>query len=115
MKYQVYQITITQTEANDINAGVKLPKFEAKSDMHFADDIAVRAADALDSGYYTHVADIEADDLDAVFEIGNIGPEENIERHGRMSSVSVGDIITTTETSYVVAPIGFKEIARGEG
>lgn len=44
---------------------------------------------------------IKADDLDEVFEIGNIGPEEHIERVGPMHSISVGDIIV--DTHYGVA------------
>ncbi len=115
MKYQVYQITVTAADVRDLNAGVELPKLEARTEMRFADNMSSAAAAAMDAGHYTHVADIEADDLDAVFEIGNIGPEENIVRHRPMSSISVCDVIATDETSYVVAPIGFKELARGEG
>ena len=40
-----------------------------------------------------HVATIEAVDLNAVFEIGNIGPEDKIERLAPMHSISVGDVI----------------------
>ena len=42
---------------------------------------------------YEIVCEIEAADLDEVFEIGNVGPEENIVRLDRMHSVSVGDVI----------------------
>jgi hypothetical protein len=44
-------------------------------------------------GLYEMVAEIDAEDLDQVFQIGNIGPEENIKRLKPMHSVSVGDVI----------------------
>ena len=58
---------------------------------------------------YEDVAVIEAEDLDEVFEIGNIGPESKIERLGRMHSISVGDVIMTeTYECYVVKGLGFE-------
>ena len=60
---------------------------------------------------YEEVCAIEAEDLDEVFEIGNIGPEEKIERFGPMHSVSVGDIIRTDKYEcYVVKPFGFERL-----
>jgi hypothetical protein len=61
---------------------------------------------------YTHVADIIADDLDHVFEAGNIGPEDRITRHDRMHSISVGDIIEDPNgVKHVVAQFGFEQLA----
>jgi hypothetical protein len=61
---------------------------------------------------YTHVADIIADDLDHVFEAGNIGPEDRITRHDRMHSISVGDIIEDSNgVKHVVAQFGFEQLA----
>ena len=58
-----------------------------------------------------HVATIEAVDLHAVFEIGNIGPEDKIERLAPMHSISVGDVIVDEdEKSFSVDPVGFSEI-----
>lgn len=60
---------------------------------------------------YEEVAAIEADTLDEVFEIGNIGPESKIERFGRMHSISVGDVIRTDKYEcYVVKPFGFERL-----
>jgi hypothetical protein len=61
---------------------------------------------------YDTVCTIIAKNLDEVFEIGNIGPEEKITRLNPMHSVSVGDIIedSTTSKRYVVSPFGFKEL-----
>lgn len=60
---------------------------------------------------YEKVAVIEADSLDGVFTVGNVGPEENIERLAPMHSVSVGDIIISEvgDMAYV-APYGFNRI-----
>ena len=43
-----------------------------------------------------------------VFHIGNMGPEESIERLSQMHSISVGDVLVDEEGQcIVVAPIGF--------
>lgn len=61
---------------------------------------------------YNVVCEIEADDLDEVFEIGNIGPEEKITRIDRMHSVSIGDVIREADTGkcFVVAREGFTRL-----
>jgi hypothetical protein len=92
------------------------------------DPIAAMVKEALAADYYTHVGNITANDLEDVFNVGNIGPEENIERLGRMSSLSVGEIaldvpvrmsslsvgdVVEDENGvrHVVASFGFEEIA----
>ena len=66
--------------------------------------------------YGTPVCTIKAKNLNEVFEIGNIGPEEKITRLNKMHSVSVGDIIvdSTTGRNYIVSSIGFKDLVNGE-
>lgn len=60
---------------------------------------------------YEEVCAIEANDLDEVFEIGNVGPEAKIERFGRMHSVSVGDVIQTEKNElFVVKGLGFERM-----
>ena len=52
-------------------------------------------------------------DLDEVFQIGNIGPEEKIERLNRMHSISVGDVISNVYCEcYVVKDFGFERFER---
>ena len=64
---------------------------------------------------YEEVAAIEAEDLDEVFEIGNIGPESKIERFGRMHSVSVGDVIRDDRgRCFVVKGFGFERLGKKE-
>jgi len=119
MIYQVYQIHLTNDEIALINkeGHDAVDKQSLKLSMSFAEDnIGGLAAEAWDNGYYTHVANITAEDYDQVFEIGNIGPDHNIERIAsepagervRMHSVSVGDMIIAEDgTQVVVAQFGF--------
>lgn len=113
MKFAVYQIQLTEEQRATINAKGHdaVPAQKAKLDMTMdfgGSKIGGLASDAWDAGYYTHVANITADNYNEVFEIGNIGPEQNIERLARMSSVSVGDIIIGEDGSMaVVASFGF--------
>lgn len=114
MKFAIYQIQLTSAQRNTINESGdfdSVPAFAAKTKMSMdfsGNKISGLAYDAFDAGYYTHVANITAEDYNDCFEVGNIGPDENIERLGRMSSLSVGDIIVHEDgTMAVIAPIGF--------
>ena len=114
MNYKLYQIHLTDAEVDQVNAEGhnSVPKQKAKLDMSFTDKVAELASDAFSKGYYTHVSNIEAEGLEGVFEVGNIGPESSIERLGRMHSVSVADVVETPEgVRHVVASVGFKELA----
>jgi len=65
---------------------------------------------ALQNSCYTHVANIVADDINHAFEVGNIGPEDRIERLAQMRSVSVGDVLVDREGAWLVMPVGYREI-----
>ena len=115
MKYQLLQIHLTDAEVHKVNTEGhnSVPKQTMKLDMSvgFGKKIAPIAKKALELGYYTHVANITADSLNGVFEVGNIGPEENIERLAPMHSVSVADIIVDEAgNKNVVASMGFEEV-----
>ena len=111
MKFAVYQIQFTDAQYTAINSGENIPAFEARNAMMMdfrGHKIASLASEAFEAGYYTHVCNIEAKDYEEVFHIGNIGPEESIERLSRMSSLSVGDVVVGEDgTVAVVAPVGF--------
>ena len=113
MKFAVYQIQLTDDQLRTINTkgfdAVPAKKAQLDMTMDFGGSkIGGLASDAWDAGYYTHVANITADNYNDVFEIGNIGPEQNIERLARMSSVSVGDMIIGEDGSMaVVSSFGF--------
>lgn len=113
-QFAVYQIQLTAAQRKTVNESGdfdSVPAFAAKTKMSMdfsGNKIGGLASDAFDAGYYTHVANITAEDYNDCFEVGNIGPDENIERLGRMSSLSVGDIIVHEDgTMAVIAPIGF--------
>ena len=113
MNYKLYQIHLTDAEVDEVNAKGhnSVPKQKLKLDMNFCDNIAEISKAAMDLGYYTHVSNIEADSLEGVFEVGNIGPEANIERLAPMYSVSVGDVVETPEgVRHVVASVGFRQL-----
>lgn len=115
MKYQLFQIHVTDAEVKKINAEGhnSVEKHKLKLDMSFArKETSSIAKEAFDKGYYTHVSNITTDKgLEGVFEVGNIGPEENIERLHRMYSTSVGDIVVDPAgNKHVVAGVGFQEV-----
>tara|TARA_R110000765_G_scaffold284392_1_gene381180 strand:+ start:273 stop:647 length:375 start_codon:yes stop_codon:yes gene_type:complete len=115
-KFKVYQIQLTKAEIEMINTNGhnSVPKQKMRLDisMPVGEPIAAMAKEALAADYYTHVANIEAYSLEDVFECGNIGPEKNIERLDRMSSLSVGDVVEDEYgIRHVVASFGFEEVA----
>ena len=115
MKYTVYQIRYTEDEIAGINAGTKSMKREIRDNMamDFRGDKMVDLVEkALYENFYTAVSFIEATCLDEVFQVGNIGPESQITRLGRMASISVGDLIEDEDGNrHAVANFGFKEVA----
>ena len=58
--------------------------------------------DGNDLFMYRPVANITANSLEEVFEIGNIGPAEKIDVYNKMKSVSIGDIILDEDGNYMV-------------
>ena len=61
--------------------------------------------------HYEHVANLDAEDLNEAFQIGNIGPEEAYTRFKPMHSVSVGDILVTEDNVvHIVANYGFDKL-----
>jgi len=116
MKYKLYQIHLTDAEVDKINAEGhdSVHKQTLKLDMGLRkNDTGALAKEAFDLGYYTHVSNITTDKgFEGVFEVGNIGPEENIQRLAPMYSCSVSDIVEDENgKKKVVAGIGFKEVA----
>ena|SRR6056300_299131 len=118
MIYQLMQIQLSDSDKAAINEAqdhgvIPKNKMRIAMQMDFSGSKTAKiAAEAMSKGFYNHVANIEANDLDEVFEIGNIGPESAIERLSRMSSVSVGDVLVDEAgNASVVASFGFQEVA----
>ena len=104
MKYSIYQINLTDEQHED---KVVLETYRS---VQFGCSVeSVMTAKPL----YSKVAIIDAEDLESVFTIGNIGPEGKIERLAPMHSVSVGDVIVDTSGyASVCMPMGFKQFGK---
>lgn len=85
---------------------------DAKTDPRAMDAMVLGKVDPVFFlSSYEEVCAIEADNLDEVFQIGNVGPEAKIERFGRMHSVSVGDVIRDDRNRcFVVSGLGFERL-----
>ena len=117
MKFTVKQIQIADHVYDTVNAegrfgfraaAALFPEYHARLDTMMSGSKGYKTQYAE---YYSPVCEIEADDLNGVFQIGNIGPEESITRLGQMHSVSVGDIIVDPQgVEYMVNSFGFEEL-----
>ena len=112
MDNKILQIRLTNDEVRTVNelGHGSVPKHVCKLDLSCKENATEIAKDALEKGYYSLVANIEADNLEQVFEFGNIGPEYRIERLGSMSSISVGDIVVNTTGTWLCARFGWEYI-----
>lgn len=121
VNYRIFQINLTRDQTaelrvagilNDLNrSGNLLPEFYKRylATTHKPTSSAIWAAFDL----YKIVATIEAENLDGVFKIGNIGPEEKIARLSTsMHSVSIGDLVHDEKAGkmYYVDMFGFKAL-----
>lgn len=108
MKYDLYQIRLTDEQIDEVNSG-ETPEFYQKYLGITMSPTALKVLDARDM--YSKVAEIKADNLEDVFTIGNIGPESAITRLARMKSVSVGDVVVDQYgAAYVCATFGWQEV-----
>ena len=114
--YKIWQINLTDAEIDTINAAGDhgaVPKnvLRKKIEMSFGKPVGDLVKEAFEKGYYEHVSNITADSLQGVFHIGNIGPEENIERFKPMHSLSVGDVVLDQDGMFhMVASFGFDAV-----
>ena len=122
--FKIFQIHLTDAEVDKVNelGHFSVPKQAAKVRLQFASGYDTRLGsrnaddlvnDAFTNGYFRHVGNIRANDLEGVFEVGNIGPEENIERFSQMHSISVGDVILDEDGKmWLTASVGFEEVRK---
>jgi len=108
--FSVYQIVIDKDLSDLINKEGFDCHVKSKARMEAMLDGDVRRGVMHDC--YTKVAEVVADDLDHVFEVGNIGPEDRITRLEKMTSINVGDIIADADgVCSVVNNVGFTPLA----
>ena len=110
-KYTIFQINLTDAQVDEVNAAKgEYPEFYNKYLRTNFQPKPEAILDAFDM--YKPVAKIEAENLEQVFHIGNMGPEEKIARLDRMHSVSVGDLVFDPNTGiyYYVDSFGFGEL-----
>jgi len=116
MRYTVFQFKLSRAARDAVNslgwtdAMKQFPEVEIQLNVSFSG--GSEGFSAWMSKYYEAVCNIDADTLDGVFHIGNMGPEESIERLGKMHSVSVGDVIRDNDlgTYYMVDAEGFTQL-----
>ena len=111
---KIFQINLTSEEVKTVNekGHHSVPRQICKLDLSCKPNAVEIAEEALENGYYNHVANIRADNLEQVFEYGNIGPEFKIERkpHFPMASVSVGDVVANEDGYWLCARCGWEEL-----
>ena len=104
---KVYQIQLTDAEINAVNSGETSDRIQAyfgrSSDGNFK---------AENFQYYTHVANVDTNDMEEAFELMNLWEDESkVEKLGPCSSMSVGDILVLEcGWSYRCASFGFDKI-----
>ena len=93
--YKLFQISVPSEQYDEVNklgwseAMVKYPLIEASQALRMSGSEAyVTEYDAL----FTHVADLDADNLEEAFRLHNFQEEDKITRYAKQHSLSVGDI-----------------------
>jgi hypothetical protein len=108
--FSVFQIVIDKDLSDLINKEGHRCHVKSLARMEAMMDGDVRLGVMHDC--YTKVAEVVADDLQHVFEVGNIGPEDRITRFDKMTSISVGDIIADADGNrWAVMDVGFMPLA----
>ena len=100
----IYQIQITNSQADAFNAGRSVPSIEAKRTLMIG--ASKFTPDMLQ--YFTEVARVDTNDLEEAFELTNLWEDmSKVEKFTRMSSTSVGDIFLKGDAFYMVDNFGF--------
>ena len=101
---KVYQIRLTDADHHLSDCGVITPRIKAYFDRMF--DHTFKAENFQ---YYDHVANIKTQDFETAFELTNLWNDPSrVEKLGRCSSMSVGDILEDDDGKlYRCASFGF--------
>jgi hypothetical protein len=104
---KVYQIQLTNAEADSINRGEVNKKSQAYFSRMFDGKFKPEIFE-----HYTHVANVYTDDMEDAFRLMNLwdGSDNIVEKLGRCSSMSVGDILEMEDgTKFRCASFGFEQ------
>ena len=100
---KVYQIQLSDAEIAAVNNGETSDRIKAYFDRSFE-----RTFKEENFQYYDHVANVATDDMEEAFQLMNLWDDESkIERLGRCSSMSVGDILECNGERFRCASFGF--------
>jgi hypothetical protein len=101
---KVYQIQLTDLEITIANSGGTSPRLKAYFDRSFESTFK-----AENFEHYTHVANVDTDNMDDAFGLMNMWDEPHlVEKLGPCSSMSVGDILELEDGSrHRCASFGF--------
>ena len=106
---KVYQIQLTDAEVAAVNNGETSDRIKAYFDRSFEGTFK-----AENFKYYTHVANVDLDNMENAFEAMNLWEEsiyfEDIFKLAPCSSMSVGDILDVNGTLFRCASFGFDAI-----
>jgi hypothetical protein len=103
---KVYQIQLTDLEITIANSGGTSPRLKAYFDRSFESTFK-----AENFEHYTHVANVNTDNMDDAFGLMNMWDEPQlVEKLGPCSSMSVGDILEYNGELFRCASFGFTKI-----
>ena len=86
---KVYQIQLTDAEIAAVNNGESSDRIKAYFDRSFESSFK-----AENFQYYTHVANVDTNDMEEAYKLMNLWEDESkVEKLGPCSSMSVGDIL----------------------
>lgn len=111
--YKIFQVALEEADTDIISdfGWFDACVYSVKIRAYVESTIKHQFSVAFSLGQHKHVASIQCDSLQQVFDIGNMGPEEKITRYAPMHSVSVGDVIQTPEGEFfAVASFGFEKV-----
>ena len=102
---KVYQIQLTDAEITAVNNGETSDLIQAYFTRSFA--VPFKAENFQ---YYTHVANVDTNDMEEAFAAMNLWEGATVEKLGPCSSMSVGDILEVDGKLFRCATFGFDEI-----
>ena len=107
---KVYQIHLSDAEYDDANdRGIITDKVKAYYDRMFDHTFKAKQRE-----FYTHVANVHTDNMDEAFQLMNLWEDDTkVEKLGRCTSMSVGDILEVDGKFYRCAAFGF-DLIEGE-